>query len=348
MGTFTSVANTATGRAPHSLPFFLPYIVPVITIITQFSSNPWHALLPSLFVWCIVPLLDHLIPLQSSRTCAQLSVPEKRHLDSLLSFRLAVYLWPPIQLSLLVWGAYRVSAESIGSIRLTGLLASLGLVAAGGINCSHELLHRRSTAERLLADLLLCSVCYGHFSIEHARGHHFRVATPDDPATLRFGESFYKFLPRTIFGGFLSAWRLEGSRLKAIHHPRLSVHNRIIWYAVVQALFPVVLGVVFGARAVGLFYFQSFCAVVLVEQVNAIEHYGLMRKLRADGSYERVGPRHSWDAPQSVSSYLLFKLQLHADHHLRTSTQDYVLIPIFFSVINTFQCYNPILTSCNS
>lgn len=304
---------------PHPLPFFLPYIVPFVTVLAHYSSTPWHALLPPLFVWIIVPIIDTIISKHSSSSRTPLSHVQKRHLDAQFSFRLAVYLWPPTQFLLLVWAAHRVSTVSMPTVRLIGLLSSIGLTAAEGVNCSHELLHRRSKFERLLADLLLCSVFYGHFSIEHARGHHFNVATPNDPATLRFGESFYTFLPRTIIGGYLSACRLEYQRLTSLKRRFLSVHNHILYYAVLQMVFPLAFALVFGSWAVALFFFQAGCAVMLLEQVNAIEHYGLLREKRADGSYERVGPRHSWDAPQSASSYLLFKLQLHADHHLRTS-----------------------------
>lgn len=301
----------------HAFPFFLPHVVPLFTVLTHYSSKEWHALIPPLFVWIVIPILDLILPSRTQQWCHPLTRAQKKHLDSLISFRLAVYLWPLTQFSLLFWVLHRISTGPVTSIRLIGLLSSLTLSAAEGINCAHELLHRRSKLERLLADALLSSVWYAHFSIEHARGHHFRVATPKDPATLRYGHSFYTFLPRTVFGGFLSACNLEARRLSKIGLPVVSIHNRIIQYAVVQIAIPIVLGFAFGPSAVATFFFQAITAVILLEQINAIEHYGLSRAQRPDGSYERVGPRHSWDAPHSISSYLLFKLQLHADHHLR-------------------------------
>lgn len=190
-------------------------------------------------------------------------------------------------------------------------------MAAEGINCSHELLHRRSMVERFLGKLLLTSVLYGHFVIEHTRGHHANVATPDDPATMRFGESIYHFLPRTIVGGYRSAWRLEKARLARSGLAVLSVHNEMVLYALAQVAFCVSFYAMFGTKGLLLFFFQSAVAVLLLEQINAIEHYGLLRRRLPSGEYERVGPKHSWDAPHRVSSYLLFKLQVHADHHLR-------------------------------
>lgn len=309
--------STLPKHSSHAFPFFLPHVIPLFTVLTHYSSSEWYALIPPLFVWVVIPILDHIILTKTQHLCHPLSLAQKKHLDSLISFRLAVYLWPLTQISLFLWVLHRISTVPVTGIRLIGLLSSLTLSAAEGINCAHELLHRHSKLERFLANALLSLVWYAHFSIEHAHGHHFRVATPDDPATLPYGHSFYRFLPRTVVGGFRSACNLEARRLSKTGLPIVSVHNCIIRYVFVQMAIPVVLGFIFGPSAVAIFFFQAITAVILLEQINAIEHYGLTRARRHDGSYERVGPRHSWDAPHSISSYLLFKLQLHADHHLR-------------------------------
>lgn len=303
---------------PSALPFFLPYIVPVLTLSLHYSPFAWHALIPPLFVWIVIPLLDFLI--LPTTPPPRLTYEQRKTLQSMSSFKLAVYLWCPTQLALLIWGAYRIQhyTHPVRGLRLIALLWSLGLVAAEGINCSHELLHRNSRLERCLGKLLLASVMYAHFAIEHARGHHANVATPHDPATMRYGESFYRFLPRTILGGYRSAWRLETDRLSRHVLPFWAPHNEMLVFTLVQCLFCVTFYFALGPRALALFLFQAVFAVVLLEQINAIEHYGLLRERSPCGQYERVGPRHSWDAPHVVSSYLLFKLQVHADHHLRT------------------------------
>lgn len=304
---------------PHPMPFFLPYTVPVMIVVTHYSSNPWHSLFPMIFVWVIIPLLDKLVPVHQNKADGPLTASQRRELNSQLFFRIAVLLWAPTQFMMLLWALMRVSScPDMDVVRLISLVSSLGLIAAEGIICAHELLHRRSSIERFIGDLLLAAVWYGHFAVEHARGHHFRVATPDDPATLRYGESFYHFFPRTLVGSLRSAWRLEASRMRAAGRHVFSPHNKIVRAGVLQLVLPSTLAYVLGSRAVMFFVAQAFLAILLLEQVNAIEHYGLLRRQRADGSYEPVSPRHSWDAPHSISSYLLFKLQLHADHHLRT------------------------------
>lgn len=299
----------------HPLPYFFPYIVPILTVITQFSSEPWHTLIPSLLVWIIVPLLDLALPATSHQ---QLTITQRKHLDSNPVYSLAVSIWCPTHLALLTWSANRITTVTLHPVRLVGLLLSISLVAAEGVNVSHELLHRRNVVERFLAKILLVSVQYGHFTIEHAKGHHFHAATPLDPATLRFGESFYKFLPRTVVGGYISAWRIECGRLRKQNSSIFTPHNEMLQFAVAQLSFLIGFGLRFGGKGLALVLFQSAFAVLLLEQVNAIEHYGLTRRLKKNGRYEAMGPQHSWDSPRRVSNYIMFKLQLHPDHHLRT------------------------------
>lgn len=312
------------------LPFFLPYSVPVLAVLSFYSTNPWHSLIPSFFVWFFIPSIDMicLIFTSSSKRKLTLTKEQRLMLDARLSFRMAIYFWVPTQVSFLLWSICQITQSQrwdLGPnfIRNTCLLSSVILCGAEGINCSHELFHRRSCFERFMGDVLLSFVCYGHFAVEHTRGHHLRVATPQDPATFRVDQSFYSFLPRTIFGGFKSALSLEINRLRK-YFPKssqialiMTLENQVFRSIVIQSLISVLILIFFGTFGLFLFFLQSLSAVILLEQVNAIEHYGLLRKRRCDGTYEPVGPRHSWDAPLTVSNYIMFKLQLHADHHLR-------------------------------
>lgn len=314
------VATTDSSSLPRSLPFYLPYVVPLATIVSHYSTAEWHTLIAPFFVWVVVPLLDFFIGGACPTFSHRLTIAQRKDLESKASFKLAVLFWCPTQFAMLIWAAYRVQQvdNPVVGTRLVGLVWSISLIAAEGINCSHELLHRRSRVERFLGKALLISVLYGHFNIEHARGHHFRVATPEDPATLRYGESFYHFFPRTVIGGYKSAWSLELARLRRYGYSFFSYHNELIISGTLQVGLCFLFYGVLGVRALFLFLFQAACAILLLEQINAIEHYGLLRKQAATGEYERVGPRHSWDSPHTISSYLLFKLQLHADHHLST------------------------------
>ena len=97
----------------------------------------------------------------------------------------------------------------------------VGTVAGVAINTAHELGHKKERVERVLSKLALAQSGYGHFYVEHNRGHHNRVATPEDPASSRLGESFWAFLPRTVVGRVQSAWALGAKRLRAQGPPEV-------------------------------------------------------------------------------------------------------------------------------
>ncbi|MDZ7652279.1 MAG: fatty acid desaturase [Burkholderiaceae bacterium] len=112
---------------------------------------------------------------------------------------------------------------------------AVGTVTGGiGITVAHELGHRASRLDRVLARMLLVSVGYGHFHVEHNRGHHVRVATPDDPASAPRGMHVYRFILRSVTGGFLHAWRLEAMRLgargrSALHPSNWVLTGTLLW-----------------------------------------------------------------------------------------------------------------------
>jgi alkane 1-monooxygenase len=309
--------SNSTAPATTAAPVFLPYIVVILIVWSHNSSRPWHTLIPPAFVWIVIPIIDFAVGPRSANATPPLTTAQRRALENRPAYSLAIILWVPVQIALLVWAARRFTSDP-APLPAIALLLSMSLVSAEGINCAHELLHRTSVHERLLGQLLLVSVCYGHFFIEHSRGHHKTVATPDDPATLAYGESFYAFLPRTIVGGFRSAWRLEASRVaRAGCHSPWHPSNMVLVFCVAPLLlFVLPFAYFLGRRGVTFFLAQAAVAIVLLEQINAIEHYGLRRARLPNGEYEPVGAEHSWDASHPVSNLLLFKLQRHADHHM--------------------------------
>ena len=172
----------------------------------------------------------------------------------------------------------------------------------------------RPSIERWLSRVALAQSGYGHFFIEHNRGHHVRVATPEDPASARLGESFYAFLPRTVIGSLRSAWELERVRLARLAHP-WSPRNDILgaWAMTVVLFAALVAG--FGLVVLPYLLIQAVIGFSLLEVVNYLEHYGLLRQRREDGRYERTRPEHSWNSNNVASNVLLYHLQRHSDHH---------------------------------
>lgn len=193
---------------------------------------------------------------------------------------------------------------------------AVGTITGGiGITVAHELMHRAARIDRIIAKALLVSVGYGHFVVEHVRGHHVRVGMPDDPATAPRGMSVYRFIVRSVLGSFLHAWRLEAMRLQHEGRSPWSWRNWVLTGSVLSMLLLFIATAFGGAKAASLMLMQAAWAVVLLEIINYIEHYGLQRR-RIDGRFEPVRKEHSWNANYAVSNWMLFNLQLHPDHHI--------------------------------
>jgi alkane 1-monooxygenase len=191
----------------------------------------------------------------------------------------------------------------------------MGVVGGIGINTAHELGHKRASSERWLSRIALAQTGYGHFFIEHNRGHHVRVATPEDPASARLGESFWAFLPRTVYGSVTSAWGIECARLDRMGKSHWTLRNDILGaWAMTVGLFAI-LTVAFGPVVLPYLLIQAVLGFSLLEVVNYLEHYGLRRQKKEDGRYERCLPEHSWNSNNVASNVLLYHLQRHSDHH---------------------------------
>ncbi len=228
--------------------------------------------------------------------------------------RACIRLHVPLQAGLLALALWLVSTRnaSVGAALLLGLAVG-GITGSQGITYAHELGHSRSRLDRFLGWLLMASVNYAHFMVEHYRGHHPRAATFDDPASARRGESLWRFLPRTLAGSLRSAWRLEAQQLRPLRRGWQS--SPLLWATVAQVLWLVTLLTWLGPLALVFWLMQSLYAVFLLETVNYIEHYGLQRKA-AGTRPEPFGVMHAWNADHLLTNSLLANLQRHSDHHM--------------------------------
>lgn len=230
-------------------------------------------------------------------------------------YRWCTYAFIPVQYASLVLAAWLWSTGALGAIESLGLALTTGTVAGVAINTAHELGHKRASLEQWLSKIALAQSLYGHFFVEHNRGHHVQVATPEDPASSRLGESFWEFLPRTVSGSLRSAWHLERQRAEregyAFWGPRNNVLNA---WAMSVVLFGALVAA-FGVHVLPWLVVQAALGFGLLEIVNYLEHYGLLRGKREDGRYELTRPEHSWNSNAVASNVLLYHLQRHSDHH---------------------------------
>jgi alkane 1-monooxygenase len=230
-------------------------------------------------------------------------------------YRWCTYAYIPVQYAGLIAACWLWSSGKLSTLDSIGLALTVAMVSGIAINTAHELGHKRANLERWLSRVALAQSGYGHFYIEHNRGHHVKVATPEDPASSRLGESFYRFLPRTVLGSLRSAWELERTRLQRLERSSLSLGNDILgaWAMTVVLFAALVLG--FGIVVLPYLLIQAVIGFSLLEVVNYLEHYGLLRQKREDGRYERTLPEHSWNSNNTASNLLLYHLQRHSDHH---------------------------------
>lgn len=307
-------------RSSHPLgplAFGVAYLVPLlIGLSATFGGWSWY--LVPLFVFGIVPILDALLG-------TWLYNPSPAETEALLAsraFQWMTWLYVPVQVFLVIWGA--AIAPRLALYEQLGLMLSVGIcTGAIGITLAHELMHKANRFERLLSQILLLMVSYMHFYIEHLRGHHRRVATPDDPASARLGESFYGFYGRTVLGSWRDSWQLENTRL---HKKKLPLwRHQMIWFSLLPALLGLGLYLLWGLSALVFFIAQSVIAFSLLEAVNYVEHYGLSRREIRPGVYENVNLTHSWNSNHLLTNCFLFMLQRHSDHHAHQSKRYQIL-----------------------
>lgn len=230
-------------------------------------------------------------------------------------YRWCTYLFLPLQYASLVFACSIWASGELSFVENLGLAMTVAMVAGIAINTAHELGHKTKKYEKWLAKIALAQSGYGHFFIEHNRGHHVRVATPEDPASARFGESFWEFLPRTVWGSLKSALHLEKVRLGRLGKPFLTIHNDVLnAWAMTVVLFGVLVAV-FGVSILPWLLIQAAVGASLLEVVNYLEHYGLLRQKEESGRYERCRPEHSWNSDNVASNVFLYHLQRHSDHH---------------------------------
>lgn len=294
------------------LPYYLAFLTPWSVVLGSIHGDVW-TFQTVLWTYVAIPIVDALAGLDR----ANLPETEAARRERSRAYMAPLVLYVPVQLGVTAWVLWLIGSGALTALETVGLTVSLGVSnGAIGITVAHELMHRSERWQRLLAKVLMMSVSYPHFSIEHVRGHHVRVATPADPASARLGEGFYRFWLRCVPGSVASAWRLEKERLARRGLAVWSGDNEMLRFAAVLAALYLALGGLGGAAVVLCFAAQGLIAFSLLEVINYIEHYGLMRREVAPGRYERVGARHSWNSNHRVTNWFLFHLPRHADHHL--------------------------------
>ncbi|WP_333974745.1 alkane 1-monooxygenase [Burkholderia cepacia] len=291
-----------------ALTITLPILAAQLALSTGLHVFWWFG---PLFAFGVIPILDTLIG-DDRDNPPEAVVP---HLERERYYRLIVYLATLVEYVAFFACVWIVGTHALAWYDYVGFALSLGAATGISINTAHELGHKTDRFERWLAKITLAPVAYGHFYVEHNRGHHVRVATAEDPASARYGESFWAFLPRTVTGSIRSAWRLEKARLERLGHSPWTWRNEVLHaWAMTVVVWGIAIALA-GKVVIPFLVIQAVYGASLLEVVNYVEHYGLGRRKLPNGRYERCTPQHSWNSNHVVTNLFLYQLQRHADHH---------------------------------
>ena len=295
------------------LVFAIPLQMPLAAWLAAYTGRidamTWF---PLFFLFVLLPSLDYLLGHDPA------NVPAEQEKTVALApwFRALTLLALPVQLTLVAWSGYWFVHAGLNPLGMSGWLLSQGVV--GGvlaINTAHELIHKDARLEQWAGGTLLASVGYHGFKIEHLRGHHVHVSTPEDASSARFGQSLWDFLPRALWRNTRNAWTFEARRLRQLGLPALHWRNELLWWTALWLTFAAAFFLFLGVMGLAFFLLQGLFAAGSLEIINYVEHYGLERRCLPDGRYERTTHLHSWNSDYALSNLMLFQLQRHSDHH---------------------------------
>jgi alkane 1-monooxygenase len=290
---------------------FMP-IFPLLGIVAFLQTGmEWTLLLPLIVTYFVIPIIDWLFGSDENNPPEEI-VPQ---LEEDKYYRLLTYFTVPMHFIVLIAMAWFVGTHSLSAWAVVGLALIAGSYSGLGINTAHEMGHKKPKFEKLLAKIVLAVPAYGHFCIEHNRGHHTYVATTEDPASSRMGESIYHFVLREIPGSFNRGWQQEAERLNKLGKSSWSIDNDILQSFAISLVLQGTLIALFGWVMIPFLLIHNVWAWFQLTSANYIEHYGLLREKLPNGRYERCQPHHSWNANYIFSNIALFHLERHSDHH---------------------------------
>lgn len=303
----------------------LKYALPLILFWATnnaLRAHGWMVFLPILISFGLLPLLELIFPPDSTN----MDAAEEAIAKKAVLYDAFLYAVVPLQYFTLYNFFANIQSPGLLWWEIAGRIAAMGLMCGTfGINVGHELGHRSKRYEQWMAKALLLTSLYTHFFIEHNKGHHKHVSTPEDPSSAPYRMSVYRFWLRSITGVYLGAWKIANAEQRKKNQPVFHLSNEMLQLQLLSVVFLLIIGFVFGPTVLLYFLGAALLGILLLETVNYIEHYGLARKTIAKGKYERAMPWHSWNSNHVVGRILLFELSRHSDHHYLASRKYQIL-----------------------
>ncbi len=303
------------------LKYLAAFSIPIMAVLGLSFQSYWVWATP-VFAFVCIPVLELVFPVDTT------NLPSE-DVDNRLKrkiFDWLLYLNLPIVYGIVIYALILVARQPLEIYEFVGLIFSVGIVlGVNGINVGHELGHRQQTNERFLGKALLLPSFYMHFYIEHNFGHHLHAATPEDPATAKYNQSVYSFWLTSTIRQYFNAWNIQKKLLKNNKTSFFSFKNDMLWYTIFQLLYLVSVTLLLGTTALLFAVCAGVVGFILLETVNYIEHYGLLRLKTKSGRYERVKEIHSWNSNHVIGRIVLYELTRHSDHHFKSSKKYQIL-----------------------
>ncbi|MBO6879896.1 alkane 1-monooxygenase [Winogradskyella sp.] len=303
------------------LKYLAAFSIPVMAFIGLYLKGYWVWATP-VFAFVCIPVLELIFPVDTKNLQPEEANSKLKH----KLFDWLLYLNLPVVYGLVLFALVLVSNQHLVTYEFVGLVISVGIVlGVNGINVGHELGHRQTTNERFIGKALLLPSFYMHFYIEHNFGHHLHAATPEDPATAKYNQSVYSFWLTSSIRQYFNAWNIQKKLLKNNNRSFFSIKNDMLWFTLFQIGYLMVIALTFGTTALIFAVLAGIVGFILLETVNYIEHYGLLRLKTNSGRYERVKEIHSWNSNHVIGRIVLYELTRHSDHHYKSSKKYQVL-----------------------
>lgn len=293
------------------LSVLVPSIPGLCAVILLMGGSLFWAVAPLLYYYLIIPALDMLVG-------EDLTNPPEEVVEQLSNdgyYRFLLHLSIPV-----FYFTFLTSAVAVGILDLPiwafiTLTLSAGIASGSALTVGHELGHKQNKLDQLGAKIITSLTGYAHFCIEHNKGHHVMVATPEDPTSARWNESLYAFALRELPATASIAWDMESKRLERKGVPFWHWRNDLLQGYAITLLFAIILIAFLGWVMIPFLLLHHGFGWFQLTMANYIEHYGLLREKKNNGRYVPCEPIHSWNTNHIVSNLLLFHLQRHSDHH---------------------------------
>ena len=313
-GTFTAPnGDVYTDKKRHA--WMVSLMIPALAVsgplLYQQTQNELFLWMFIAFWYLLFPLIDFVMGEDTSNPPESV-VPQ---LESDPYYKVIARIHVPIVLAVFVYIAWFVANTDLSTAGYIAAALTAGYIGGHGLNIGHELGHKKNKVDQWLAKIVLAPAAYGHFFVEHNRGHHKMVATPEDPASSKMGENIYSFALRELPNAIVRAAKIEHSRLLKEGRNPFSLRNEFIQTMTMTIVFYIAMALWLGSVVVPYLLIAAFWSMWQLTSANYIEHYGLLRQKLPSGRYERPQPHHSWNSNHIFSNWALFHLQRHSDHH---------------------------------